>query len=192
MIAVVVGVPGVGKSTVVEEARKHVDIPVYNYGDFFVKAAKELYGIEDRDEIRKKLTADQYKALHERASDMVKEVAREPIILDTHALIALETGYMPGFPKFVLEKLPISLFIVVEADPEEIRGRRERDRGRRRGSGPEADVETHQMLNRVAVVSYAIEKGSSVFIVKNEEGKAEEAGRKVAEVLKKWLDGLRS
>jgi adenylate kinase len=190
MIAVVVGVPGVGKTTVIEEARKHVNVDVVNYGDLFFEAAKEVYGINERDEIRRKLTADQYRILHEKASDRLLELAKKPIVLDTHALIAVKTGFMPGFPKFVLQKLPISLFIIVEADPREIAERRTLDKGRKRGGDLESDIETHQLLNRAAVVNYAIEKGASVYIVKNKEGKVEEVGRKVAEVLREWISGL--
>ena len=143
MIAVVVGVPGVGKTTVIREALKWIKVREVNYGDVFLEVAKELYGIENRDEIRRKLTADQYRVLHEKASEKIKEMAREPLILDTHALIALETGFMPGFPKFVLEKLPISLFVIIEADPEEIARRRARD-PRNRGGGLEELVDLHQ------------------------------------------------
>jgi len=92
MIAVVVGVPGVGKTSVISEAQKYIQIPVINYGDVFLQVAKDLYNIEDRDEIRKKLTADQYRKLHEEASTRVKAMAKEPVILDTHALIALKTS----------------------------------------------------------------------------------------------------
>ncbi len=190
MIAVVVGVPGVGKTTVIREALRWVKIREVNYGDVFLEVAKELYGIENRDEIRRRLTADQYRVLHEKASDRIKEMAKEPLILDTHAMIALETGFMPGFPKFVLQKLPISLFVIIEADPEEIAGRRARD-PRNRGGGLEGLVDLHQELNRMAVVNYAIEKGASVYIIKNREGKQEEAGKELAEVLKKWITGLR-
>ena len=190
MIAVVVGVPGVGKTSVVREARKYVNIPEVNYGDVFLQVAQDLYGIKNRDEIRERLTADQYRRLHEEASERIKELAKEPIILDTHALIALETGFMPGFPSFVLEKLPISLFVIVEADPEEVEARRRRD-DRIRGIGLESDVALHQELNRMAVISYAITKGASVYIIHNREGKLEEAGRELAEVLKKWISGLK-
>ena len=189
MIAVVVGVPGVGKTTVIREALKHIHLKEINYGDVFLEVAKDLYGIKDRDELREKLTADQYRILHERASDRIKNLAKEPIILDTHALIALETGFMPGFPKFVLEKLPISLFIIIEADPEEVASRRARD-ARQRGKGLEERVDLHQELNRVAVITYAIEKGASVYIIHNKEDEQEEAGKELAEVLKKWISGL--
>ena len=189
MIAVVVGVPGVGKTTVVREALKHVPLREVNYGDVFLSVARKLYGIEERDEIRKRLTASQYENLHREAAKVIKKMAKEPIILDTHALVALKTGFMPGFPYFVLQDLPISLFVIVEADPEEIRKRRERD-NRKRGGGPEDEISLHQELNRMAVITYAVLKGASVYIIKNEEGKQEEAGKELAEVLKLWLSGF--
>ncbi len=191
MIAVVVGVPGVGKTTVVREALKRVEIREVNYGDVFLEVAGELYGITNRDEIREKLTADQYRILHKRASEKIAEMAKEPLLLDTHALISLETGFMPGFPFFVLERLPISLFVIIEADPEEVEGRRRRD-ARERGMGLEHDVALHQLLNRMAVVTYAVLKGASVYIIHNKEGEAERAGEELAEVLRKWMSGLES
>ncbi|NPA86849.1 MAG: adenylate kinase [Candidatus Diapherotrites archaeon] len=189
MIAAVVGVPGSGKSTVIAEALKEISIPVVNYGDVFLEVARKKYGIEDRDELRRRLTAEEYKELHREAAKKVLEMAREPIVLDTHALVVVKTGFMPGFPKFVLDMLPISLIVIIEASPEEVLARRKRD-ARRRGGGLEDNVSLHQELNRAAAVHYAIEKGASVYIIHNKEGEQARSGRELAEVLREWMRGL--
>ena len=43
----------------------------------------------------------------------------------------------------------------------------------------------------MAVVNYAIERGASIYIIKNREGKQEEAGKELAGVLRKWMSGLK-
>jgi len=153
----------------------------------FLSIAREKYGIESRDEIRQKLTWEQYRDLHVEAARRIRDMAEKSIVvLDTHALVALPTGFMPGFPFFVLKELPVSAWVLIEASAEEIRSRRARDAGaRERGEGLEANIELHQSLNRMAAVAYAVIAGGTVYIIKNREGKADEAARELAEVIKK-------
>ncbi len=187
MIVVVMGVPGAGKTTVIRRAQKYVDFTYVNYGDIFLDVARERYGIESRDEIRKRLSWEEYKELHKEAAKRIVEMGKnELVVLDTHALVVLPTGFMPGFPRFVLEMLPVSAWVLVEASPEEIAGRRARDAGEReRGGGLEEEVALHQELNRVAAIVYATIAGGSVYIIMNREGMAEEAAKELAEVLKR-------
>lgn len=187
MIVAVMGVPGVGKTTVIKGARRYVDFTYVNHGDVFLEVARELLGIECRDDIRRTLLWDEYRELHREVARRIAGMGREGlVVLDTHALVALPTGFMPGFPLFVLEALPVSVWVLVEAPPEEIARRRERDAGeRKRGGGLEEEIALHQELNRVAAVVYATIAGGSVYIIKNREGRAEEASKELAEVLKK-------
>ncbi len=187
MIALLLGVPGVGKSSLAEAA-KDIGINVVNYGDVFFELAKKLHNIEDRDKIREILDEESYLELHRIASKEVLQMDK-PMLLDTHATIATPIGFMPGFPEFVLEELPISLIVIVEADPEEIRSRRDRD-PRRRGIGVESDVELHQSLNRIVSMVYSVKKGCPVYIIKNREGKLEDAKAELREVLLRWKQQL--
>lgn len=186
MIVVVMGVPGAGKTTVIKGAQKYVSFTYVNYGDIFLEVARERYGIRSRDEIRRKLSWEEYKELHKEAAKRIAEMGKKGlVVLDTHALVALPTGFMPGFPRFVLEILPVSAWVLVEASPEEIAGRRARDaEERERGGGLEEEIALHQELNRVAAIVYATLAGGSVYIVRNKEGRAEEASKELAEVLK--------
>ena len=186
MIVVVMGVPGSGKTTVIRGAQRYAEFTYVNYGDIFLRIARERFGIENRDEIRERLTWREYRELHEPAADELRRMAeRGTVVVDTHALVALPTGFMPGFPLFVLQRLPVCAWVLVEADPAEIAGRRARDSGEReRGKGLEANIALHQEMNRVAAVVYSVIAGGSVYIVKNREGKADEASRELAEVIK--------
>lgn len=57
-VIIVAGVPGVGKSTVIEGALKQlkargVEYGFMNYGDIMLKFMREREGVTDRDEMRK-------------------------------------------------------------------------------------------------------------------------------------------
>ncbi len=194
MIVVVGGVPGSGKTSVIRRAREFVDFDYVNYGDLFFELAKKLYGIEHRDEMRRKLSIHDYRRLHRAVAERIREVDYQditrPVVVDTHFMIATPTGFYPGFPEYVIRHIPAVAWVLIEADPEEIRKRRERDAGvRQRGGGIEDDIWTHQDLNRSAATLYAYLTNGTVYIIHNREGKLDEAARELAEVIRKCRTG---
>ncbi len=188
-IAVVAGVPGVGKTTVVDgayEKLKEIGSPYekVNYGDYMFKLSQKEAGVKDRDEMRK-MDLDLNRKLQRKcAKEIAKRAKKGPILVDTHCMIKTPKGYMPGLPKWVLDELNPDAVVLIEADSEKIAGRRVSDDSRKRDDELEDEIDTHQELNRALAAACGAMVGATVTIINNEEGKVDEAVNKMVEALK--------
>ena len=175
MRLVVTGVPGVGKSTCMKAASEAKNLTIVNFGDAMFEAAKEM-GVTDRDEMRK-MPLEKQREIQGLAAE--KLGAMDDIIVDTHATIQTPRGFLPGLPKWVIEKISPTTIFLVEADPQEIYNRRNKDPTRVRDPDPPEQIALHQELNRMAAVAYATLCGATVRIVVNADGKVHEAVKQV-------------
>jgi len=179
-VVVVTGIPGVGKTTVMQKAAEGMDIQFVTFGTVMVEIAQELGLVQDRDDMRK-LTLDQQKELQVKSAERVASMGN--VILDTHCTIKTPKGYMPGLPEWVVKKLNPSAIVVVEADAEEIYNRRTNDTTRNRDPDTKEQIAEHQMMNRSAAMAYAALTGSTVKIVFNHDDALEVAVKQAAPVL---------
>ncbi len=188
-LAVVTGVPGAGKSTVIEGALKQlksqgVEYDVINYGNVMLELMREREGVTDRDEMRK-VSAGPYREIQRDAARRIAQAAkRKPILVDTHCLVRKPEGYYPGLPRWVLEELNPESIVIIEATPEEVAGRRIKDATRKRDKEFLNEVAEHQMLNRAVATAYAALTGATVGIIHNREGKLSEAVKEMVETLR--------
>ena len=185
MLVALTGVPGVGKTSVTSEAMKRVDVDfnLINYGDFMFKCAKKRDLVNHRDEMRE-LNKEVQKEVQKDAAEEIHKLNNEsPVILDTHCTIKTPTGYLPGMPKWVLERIDPDYIVIVEADPSEILVRRMKDRNRFRDIESEELIESHQDINRAIAMSYSAISGSLVKIIKNHDGALEDAVDELKEIL---------
>ena len=189
MIILVVGVPGVGKTSVINEAKKYLkyEFRVVNMGDIMFELAKEKYNINNRDEIRKKLTFDQQKEIQKEAIKRIKEMEKESdIILDTHLVIENYEGYIPGMLKEYAEILKPDGIAVIISDPDKIFVRRLRDiQIRGRDIENLKRIEIQQNLTIYFTTIFMFEYNTIVEVINNEEGLLEESARKFAEFINK-------
>jgi len=165
-VIVVTGIPGVGKTTVMQKAAEGMDIQFVTFGTVMIDIAKELGLVKDRDEMRK-LTLDQQKQLQIKTAEKIGKMKN--VILDTHCTVKTPKGYMPGLPEWVLRKLNPTAIIIVEADPQEIFNRRAKDTTRNRDPDSVEKIAEHQMMNRAAAMAYATLTGATVKIVFNHD-----------------------
>ena len=179
-IIVVTGIPGVGKTTVMQKAAEGMDIQFVTFGTIMIDIAKELKLVKDRDEMRK-LTLDQQKQLQIKTAEKVGKMKN--VILDTHCTIQTPKGYMPGLPEWVLRKLNPTAIIIVEADPQEIFSRRAKDTIRNRDPDSVEKITEHQMMNRAAAMAYAALTGVTVKIVFNHDNALEAAVKEAEPVV---------
>ncbi|HDN75811.1 MAG TPA: adenylate kinase [Acidilobales archaeon] len=198
-LVVMVGLPGVGKTTVINLAVKKLKekgygVEVINFGDFMLKFMTEKGYAKDRDEIRRLPLTIQQEAQAKSAREIRRRFEEASSryegtfigIVDTHALIKTETGLWPGLPKYVIEELRPHTIVVVEALPSEIVARQLRDRTRYRADYAKEELVRELLnLNRVFAISSATLVGASVSIVVNREGKAEEAAEEVVKVIER-------
>jgi adenylate kinase len=189
MIVIVVGVPGVGKTSVINEAKKYLkyEFKVVNTGDIMFELAKEKYNINNRDEIRKKLTFEQQREIQREAIKRIKEMEKESdVILDTHLVIESYEGYIPGMLREYAEILRPDGIVVIISDPDKIFVRRLRDiQIRGRDIENLKRIEIQQNLTIYFTTIFMFEYGTIVEVINNEEGLLEESAKKFAEFLNK-------
>lgn len=179
-IIVVTGIPGVGKTTVMQKAAEGIDIKFITFGTVMIDLAKELGFVKDRDEMRK-LTIDQQRELQIKTAEKVSKMKN--VIVDTHCTIKTTKGYMPGLPEWVIKKLKPDSIILVEADPKEIYNRRISDETRNRDPDSIEKIEEHQHMNRAIAMAYSSHTGATVKIIYNHDNKIIEAIEEAKPVL---------
>jgi adenylate kinase len=186
---VVTGVPGSGKSTVIDRALKElkergIDYEVVNYGDVMMELMREREGVTDRDEMRM-VSMSRYREIQREAGKRIAEKAKEkPILVDTHCLVKKPEGYYPGLPIWVLEELEPELIIIVEAGEKEIAGRRVKDISRKRDQELLNEISEHQQLNRAAAMAYAAITGAAVRLIQNRDQKLTKAVNEMVSALR--------
>ncbi len=185
-VVVITGTPGVGKSTVLQRALEEIEdkYTILNFGDAMLDVALERGVVKDRDEMRR-LDPGVQKDIQRMAARRIADASKtENIVVDTHAMIKTPRGYLPGLPVWVLEELMPSLIVVVEADPEEISGRRSSDETRNRDAERAVEITEQQLLNKAAAVSYSVFSGATIAIVENHDDGLDEAAHNLAKVLR--------
>jgi len=180
-VIVVTGIPGVGKTTVMNKAAEGMDVKFVTFGTLMVDIAKEIGLVKDRDDMRK-LTLEQQKDLQIKSAEKVASMGN--VILDTHCTVKTPKGYMPGLPEWVIKRINPTAIVVVEADPEEIYNRRANDSTRNRDPDSKEQIAEHQMMNRAAAMAYAALSGATVKIVFNHDNAIDAAVKQAAPVFK--------
>jgi len=192
MIVVVTGIPGVGKSSVIEYAIKKLEeeaisIKVVNYGTVMLEGALSRGLVSNRDEIRR-LPVSKQMELQRIAAKIINNYAEEYdlVILDTHLFIKTVRGKWPGLNQNNLPYLSnIRQIVLIEADPEEIFQRRNRDKSRFRADyGGLEEISSDLEYNRTLAAVISIFQSCPVYTIYNPEGKLEIAGEKLYNLLK--------
>ena len=176
-VVVVTGVPGVGKSTVMNAA-KDFGYNIVNFGTTMFEEAKKE-GVSSRDDLRK-LPVDVQKRLQKQAGEKISQMGN--VVVDTHASILTPSGYMPGLPEWTVRALNPDIIVLVEATPEEIEGRRNKDATRVRDKD---DIGLHQSVNREYAATAAVITGSTVAIVENHDNQVDVAVEQFRKILGK-------
>lgn len=177
---VVAGVPGVGKTTVMNAAAEAKKLKIVVYGSVMFERAQAKYGVKSRDDMRK-LPPEQQREIQKTAAQQIKKMGE--VIVDTHCTVKTPKGFLPGLPAWVLEALNPSVIVLVEADSREIFGRRMRDTSRQRDAENIDAIELHQQVNRAAAMAYATLTGATVKIVNNHDDRVDEAIQQILPVV---------
>lgn len=146
LIIILAGIPGSGKSTVLNETVKlcpHFNI--INYGDMMLKEAS-LQNI-DKDSLRK-LPLSQQKEFGIEAAKRMAINLPEIVCIDTHAMIKTPIGYCPGIPEEVIRILNPNVIGMVECSSSAIFERRKSDITRNRDVENIEQIEYHQQISR--------------------------------------------
>lgn len=179
---VIVGIAGVGKTTLVAKIveilnSKKKSVSVHSFGTIMFEEAKKM-GIKDRDELRK-LPVEKQKELQMMAAKTISGFNDNVVIIDTHAFISTKEGFYPGLPYHVLGELKPENLITVSARPEEIYNRRMKDSTRHRDIISIENIKKELAVQDAMLSSCAVLTGSPMKSVLNSEGKVQEAANEV-------------
>ncbi|HET6516865.1 MAG TPA: adenylate kinase [Nitrosopumilaceae archaeon] len=183
---VIVGIPGVGKTTVVSKVveilnSKNKSVSVVNYGTVMFEEAQKN-GIKDRDELRK-LSMEQQQKLQKLAAEKIAQLNDNAVIIDTHAFISTSSGFYPGMPDYVIKIIKPANFISISARPELIYNRRKSDETRNRDIVSIDSIKKELSVQDAMLSCCSVLSGSPLKTIRNDEGKVEEAAMNVIKAI---------
>jgi adenylate kinase len=186
---VLVALSGSGKTTIMNFIRQRLpDVQIVNYGDVMLEIAKRKFGIQHRDEMRKKIPVDEYRKIQEEAAEYIASLPGD-VIVDTHASIKIMGGYYPGLPDRVISRLKPDVILLLEYDPKDIIERRKRDPDRFRDVETEEEIDMHQQANRYYAFA-AANAGESTVHILNFRGKPQSRPFEHAEMAAEYIANL--
>jgi len=183
---VIVGIPGVGKTTVLSKLveilkSQNKTVTVVSFGSVMFEEAKKK-GIQDRDELRK-LPMTEQQELQKIAGEVISKLNENVVIIDTHAFISTPSGFYPGLPEYVLKILKPDNFISFSAKPEEIYNRRMTDETRKRDLVTIASIKKELAVQESMLSACSVLSGSPMKSILNREGKVDEAAESVIKAI---------
>jgi len=180
---IVVGIPGVGKTTVVQGVVSGLEgAKLVTFGTVMFEAAKSLGWGKDRDEMRK-MPVGKQKRLQKIAATRIARMRGKAILVDTHLFIRTPEGLWPGLPFEVVRAMKPTHLVLVVAAPEEIAKRRSADPTRARDAvNLDGLREELEIAKSFLTVSSTL-TGAPMLIVRNEEGKAEQLSNTLVRML---------
>ena len=175
---VIVGIPGVGKTTLVTRLvelikQKNKTVSVHSYGTVMLDEAMKN-GVKDRDELRA-LPIEKQKELQKLAAEKISSMSDDVIFIDTHAFISTKAGFYPGLPNYVIQIMQPTNFIAITASPDEIHNRRMKDETRNRDPISIEDIKKELAVQDAMLSSCSVLSGSPMKVIFNHEGKVEKA-----------------
>jgi adenylate kinase len=183
--AVIVGIPGVGKTTVINRAAEMLNekrkTAVVVFGTVMFEEAKKM-GLKSRDEMRRMPVEDQ-RRLQEMAAQRIAEMRDDIVLVDTHLFINTREGYYPGLPMRLLNIMNPTNMIMVAADAGEIAERRKTDQTRQRDIATTEYIQKELDISGVMVASCSILTGAPFAIIMNNKGQVDEAAANIAKML---------
>lgn len=185
---IIVGVPGVGKSTIISNAtttlqKKGTTLNTVVFGSVMFEEAKKL-GINDRDQIRKQ-TIDVQQRLQNMTADHISSLNDSIVVVDTHLFIKTQSGYYPGLPMNLILKLNPERLILITANSEEILNRRKNDSTRTRDLISEDEIKRDIEVSLSMISSLSILTGAPFEIIYNHDNMINSATSLLVELLKK-------
>jgi len=179
---IVMGLAGAGKSTVLQKVlEERKDITAINYGNLALDVALKSKYASDRDKINS-LPSTVHRKIQE---EVVKQLKDSPkTILDTHAILKHDPGYIAGITPGLLKKVGIDGFVFIDASSEELLSRRSRDKTRTRAMLTKEEIDSDRLLCRMLICSWVSQTGAPFYFIHNKEGKLEESVNEMRKIAK--------
>lgn len=192
MIAVVFGIPGVGKSTLVNRVKDQLGLKYIHPGNIMYEIASKKGIVENVDQMRKLKLSVQQEIQEEMANVVANHINSESgssFIIDTHAIVKTPQGFFPGLRNAFFEVVKPDIYLVVESKPEMILKRRIADKERVRKDDHSLDeILLHIDLTRDFASAYSIYSQANFAVIENKEGDLEYAVNEMSGIISRFME----
>ncbi|MDE1857780.1 MAG: adenylate kinase [Thaumarchaeota archaeon] len=180
---VVVGIPGVGKTTVVDKVvAGYKGAKLANFGTLMLETGISMKMVKHRDELRK-LTVEKQRKLQRAAASRIARMKDKLVVVDTHLFIRTAEGFWPGLPFEVVRAMKPTHLVLVEASPDEISARRATDTTRYRDAVTSESLTEELALARSFLTASSTLTGAPMTIVRNGHGMQDEVASSLVKML---------
>jgi adenylate kinase len=159
----VVGVPGVGKTTLCKAINKKLGYHYINYGELMLEIAIEK-DLAHTMEFMLQLKPELQFQIWESAAFSILNVKN--LLIDLHGVDLTREGYLISLP---FEIIPPEIIIIIEASYDEIFQRRCKDVVKNRVLEDYKSVKEHMSLLKYSMSSISTILGSNLMILKNDD-----------------------
>jgi adenylate kinase len=190
-LVLILGPSGVGKTAVVTQAIKGMEdrIELVNFGHI----TQQVVGA-DRDKFRREASVAAFRKMQSTVAKRIEAIVKKSgklVLVTSHSVMFRESGFVPGFPKWVLDNMDVKLVVLISALPEEIAGRKAKDaaagqtEGRTRDEVPLKTILAEQEIGRAVAYSYSMYSGALIKEIVNMQGHLEESAAELREALER-------
>lgn len=177
---VVVGIPGVGKTTIVDKVHSMVKgSELITFGTVMLEEGMKRKWVKNRDELRK-LPVEKQRRLQTMTASQIARRKDRVLLVDTHLIVRTKEGYWPGLPFEVVRALAPTHLVLIEAGSLDIAQRRMNDKTRYRDPTSQEELEAELALARSFLSVSSTLTGAPMLIVRNDSGRAEEVAAGLA------------
>lgn len=192
MVAVVFGIPGVGKSTIVNRVKDNLGLVYIHPGNIMYKIASAKGIVENVDQMRKLKLSVQQQLQEEMAGVVAEKINSQKensFIIDTHAIVKTPQGFFPGLRNAFFEVVQPDIYLVVESKPEMILQRRTADKDRVRQDDHSLDeILLHIDLTRDFASAYSIYSQANFAVIENKEGDIDYAVNEMSGIISRFME----
>lgn len=160
-----VGVPGVGKTSLCKLASESVGYRYVNYGELMLQISEEE-GMASTQEEMFRLPLDLQHIIWKKAASRIKD--QKGVLVDLHGIDRSPVGYLISLP---LEILSPEIIIIVESSCENILNRRISDLNKPRPVEDMSSIKEHMGLLRVSMAVSSALLGSYFAVLENNDFK---------------------
>ncbi len=169
-VILVLGISGVGKSTVIRKTLERVPEekrPTWlNFGDIMLDILKSEGKSTDRDSM-KFFDVNETSKLQSMVADRLASIPGT-VIVDTHMALESPYGFIPGITNAFLDKVNVKQIVIIEAPARDIVARRNKDKGKRhRFPQTERDIEVQLDLDKAMASAISVKLGVPLKVVQN-------------------------
>lgn len=190
-LVIVVGLTGVGKTTVIDNAITETDTNVeyLSHGSLLLEEGQERGLVSDRDEITE-LEPSEYDDLQAYTAERIAQITVDgdedtTFVLDTYATLATPYGYRPGLSLSDIEIMDPRQFALIHAMPGEVKERRRKDDSRNRDEKSELELREQQNIAINQTTTFSSVNRAPVALIENTDDELESAVAELVPLLER-------